>query len=526
MEIFELAIALLLGGALLALLANRIAVPYPALLALAGTVIALLPGTPEITLDPELALALFVAPILLDAAYDASPRDLRDNLVPVLNLALFAVGATIVAVAVVARLVIPDMGWATAIALGAIVAPPDASAATAVLRRLSPPHRILILLEGESLFNDATALIVYRIAVVAAITGTFSPWNVMLMLVLIGVGSLIAGIGLARAYLWLTSRVEDVPVWVLLQFIGTFAVWLIAERVGLSPIIAVVSYAMTLARRAPARMDARRRIVSYAVWEVVVFVLNVLAFLLIGLQISGILDRTHATDMGAYLMSVAAVCATVVIVRPVWWMPWNAFVRWRIRRYGPRVRRPTMLPSAGSGLVISWAGMRGIVTLAAALALPPDMPHRDFILLAAFGVVLSTLVLQGLTLGPLMNRVCLHPDDSVDREISLARVETARAALRALEDADDGRAAEILRAEYEARMQSGKRGSAATSENPETSSLARLQGVAVAAQRRELFNLRERGVIGDDAFHALEEELDVLELTADARIRPDVMRGE
>jgi CPA1 family monovalent cation:H+ antiporter len=313
---------------------------------------------------------------------------------------------------------------------------------------------------------------------------------------------------------------------VLLQFIGTFAVWLLAERVGLSPIITMVSYAMTLARRAPARMDGRRRIVSYAVWEVAVFVLNVLAFLLIGLQLSSILDRTQGADLGTYLMNALAVCATVVIVRPLWWMPWNAFVRWRIRRQGARLPRPTMLPSAGSGLVISWAGMRGIVTLAAAIALPPGMPHRDFILLAAFAVVLSTLVLQGLTLGPLMNRVCLHPDDSVDREVSLARVETSRAALRALEDADDDGAAEILRAEYAARIQSGKRASEANAGTQETSSLARLQSVAVAAQRRELFELRERGVIGDDAFHAIEEEIDVLELTADARIRPDVIRGE
>ncbi|GAH47416.1 unnamed protein product, partial [marine sediment metagenome] len=171
MLLFELVIALLVLGAILTLWANRIGVPYPALLALAGAGLALIPGAPQVTLDPQLALALFVAPVLLDAAYDASPRDLRQNLKSLISLALVMVLLTVVAVAFVARKIVPDLGWAAAIALGAIVAPPDASAATAVLRRLRPPHRLLVILEGESLFNDASALLIYRIAVGAAMTG-------------------------------------------------------------------------------------------------------------------------------------------------------------------------------------------------------------------------------------------------------------------------------------------------------------------------------------------------------------------
>jgi len=179
MLLFEIVIALLLVGAVLALSADRIGAPYPALLALAGAALALVPGTPQVALDPALALALFVAPVLLDAAYDASPRDLRQNLRAVGSLAITAVLVTIVVVAAVAHRIVPAMSWAAAITLGAIVAPPDASAASAVLRKLKPPHRVLVILEGESLFNDATALIVYRIAVGAALTGTIAGWTVI-----------------------------------------------------------------------------------------------------------------------------------------------------------------------------------------------------------------------------------------------------------------------------------------------------------------------------------------------------------
>ncbi len=492
MVVFELAIGLLLIAALLSMWANRIGVPYPALLALGGGVLALTPGTPQVTLDPDLALALFVAPVLLDAAYDASPRDLRHNLAPVLNLAFFTVLLTIAAVACVARLIIPDMSWATAIALGAIVSPPDASAATAVLRRLKPPHRLLVILEGESLFNDATALLIFRVATVAALTGRFSAGSALVMVMLTGIGGVVAGFLFSRVIMWMISRVEDIPISVLLQFISTFAA-------------------------------------SYAVWDVAVFVLNALAFLLIGLQLRGILQRIAPTQWGTYLQFAVSVCATVILVRIFWWMPYNWWVRWRIRRNPALLRRPTMLPSVGSGLVISWAGMRGIVTVAAALALPvgtggAPFPFRDLILLTAFCVVVSTLVIQGLTLGPIMRRVHLNPDDSVEREIGVARAKTAKAALRALEDSPNREAAEMLRQEYEARLLLGKDEAQANADVGRESALANLQRLAVAAQRAALYELRRQELIGDDAFHAVEAEIDVLDLTADARIRPDGVR--
>jgi CPA1 family monovalent cation:H+ antiporter len=524
MLLFELIITLLLLGGILTLWANHMGVPYPALLAVAGAALALIPGTPQVTLDPQLALVLFVAPVLLDAGYDASPRDLRNNLQPLISLALVMVILTIVAVAIVARRLVPDMSWPAAIALGAIVAPPDASAATAVLRRLRPPHRLLVILEGESLFNDASALLVYRVAVAAAMTGVSVDWKVLPLLLYTCGGGVIAGILLARAYLWLTRSVQDIQVSIILQFVGTFAVWIIADHLGLSAIITMVSYAMTIGQLAPGRIEARHRISSYAVWEAVVFILNVLAFVLIGLQLRMILTRMRESDWHTYAVCAAAVCLTVILVRIGWVMLYGYARIWRARLFSSKTDKGGKRPPRGSGVVVSWAGMRGIVTLAAALALPdgsPEeaFPYRDLIILCAFSVVLCTLVIQGLTLRPLLAMLGLKDDGSVGREVRLARVETARAALAVLAEETDGHPSiDILRSEYEARLRSGERG-APHGEEGDTR-MTELQRRAVRAQREMLLDLRAREVIGDDAFHAAEEEVDLLELTADSRIRP------
>jgi monovalent cation/hydrogen antiporter len=510
MALFEITIALLVVGGVLSLLANRIGVPSPALLALAGALLALVPGTPTVTLDPELALALFVAPVLVDAAFDASPRDLRANLVPVTTLAIVLVALTIAAVAIAIRMVVPSMPWAAAIALGAIVAPPDASAATAVLKKLRPPHRLMIILEGESLFNDASALLAYRVAVGAAITGAFSGWSLLPALLLTCGGGVIAGIVFARCLLALTQHIEDLQVSIVMQFVGSFAVWILADRLGLSAIITTVAFAMTAARITPGRIGGRARISSYAVWDVVVFVMNVLAFVLIGLQLRGIVERIRDGEWSSFLVAGAVVSATAIIVRIVWVMSYTAFLRWITHRFRTR---HTLKPTVGGSILVSWSGMRGIVTLAAALALPAQIPHRDLIVFCAFCVVLVTLVLQGMTLGPLLRRLGLHDDGSVERELSIAREETAKAALAALEAQEPRMAADLLRREYQARIQPDR---------CEPEALATLQQRAVQAQRRALVDLRARDIIGDDAFHAAEEEIDLLELTADPRVRPNL----
>ena len=454
MGLFELVIALLFAGALFALWSDRLGLPYPALLALVGAAIALVPGAPTVKLDPELALALFVAPTLLDAAYDASPRDLKRNLWSLLGLAVVLVLLTVVTVGWVARLVMPDLGWAAALALGAIVAPPDASAATAVLRKLRPPHRLMVILEGESLFNDATALLIYRVAVGAAMTGAFSGWKMVPLLLVTCGGGVLLGWVLARLFIVAFTRLKDIPVSVLLQFVSTFAVWIIADRLKLSAIITMVVYAMTIAQRVGGRMNARYRIASYAVWDVAVLVLNVLAFVLIGLQLRGIVSRVQGPAWRTYALCAVAVCLTVIVVRIAWVMTYGALLARRRRRRPPTPGKPP--PTVGSGILASWCGMRGIVTLAAALALPegsPGFPHRDLIVFSAFCVVLTTLVVQGLTLRPLLHRLCLDEDRTVEREVGIARAETSRAALRALEQpGEPSAAADVLRAEYRARL--------------------------------------------------------------------------
>src|SRR5438105_4082077 len=284
MVLFESTLALLLAAVLLAGLARRLGVPYPAFLALAGTGLAILPVGPTFTfeIEPDLALALFVAPVLLDAAFDTSLRDLKRNAVPIASLVLVAVVFTTAAVALV--------GWklgglpiAAAIVLGAIVSPPDAAAAAAVLGQFRPPQRIMSILQGESLLNDATALLIYRIAIVAA-GGALSLSSTAPIIALSAFGSLVAGYFLARVYFLLTSRVTDVPSGTVLQFVSTFGVWLLADRIGLSAIITMVVYAITLARFAPRRLPARNRGSAYSVWEAAVFVLNVRAFVLMGLE--------------------------------------------------------------------------------------------------------------------------------------------------------------------------------------------------------------------------------------------------
>jgi monovalent cation/hydrogen antiporter len=505
----EQLLGLFVAAVILASGARRVGAPYPVFLALGGALLAFLPLSPSFTLPPELALALFVAPVLLDAAFDASLRDLRDNWAPVTGLVVFAVGLTTLAVAVVAHSLIPAMPWAPAIALGAVVAPPDAVAATAVLRQLRPPHRILTILEGESLLNDATALLIYRLAVGAVAANGFSAAAVAPTFLFAVAGSLAVGPALGWVTLQLMDRVRHVPTAIILQFVSTFGVWMLAERIGLSGVLTMVCYAMTAAQIAPERTPARMRIPTYAVWETVVFALNILAFIFIGLQIRPILASLDATDRGRYFAVAGAVLLTVIVVRLAWHMSFNAAIRWRHRRFGFRPPRPMLRPTVGSGLIISWAGMRGIVSLAAALALPSAFPYRDLIVLTAFSVVLGTLVIHGLTLKPLLRALDLHDDDPVGRELRAAREHALRTGLASFAH-DDSPVADALRQEFTAHLSRGPDDTGAG--DPTRSAHGELRREALQAARKAVHAMRANDEIGDDAFHQIEEELDWLEM--------------
>ena len=267
MALFELLITLLLGGAVLTALANRIGAPYPVLLALAGTALAVAPVyVPGIRLEPELALTLFVAPVILDAAFDASPRDLRENWVPVTGLVLVAVALTILAVALMARWLVPGMPWSVAVALGAVVSPPDPVSATAILGRLSPPRRLVVILEGEGLLNDVSALLVYRLAVAAAVGTELTVGHTLPLFLASSLGSVALGWVLARLYILLAGRITDLAISVVTQFIAAFAVWIAAEKLGVSTVLTMVVYALVLAHRTSSVQKAEIRRGSFAVW--------------------------------------------------------------------------------------------------------------------------------------------------------------------------------------------------------------------------------------------------------------------
>jgi CPA1 family monovalent cation:H+ antiporter len=508
MILFESVLALLLAAVVLTTVAQRMGVPYPSLLAIAGAAVAFLPFAPNIRIDPELALALFVAPALLDAAFDTSPRELLRNARPIGSLAVVLV--------VLTTAVVAFLGWrfaglpiAAAIALGAIVAPPDATAATAVMKDLKLPQRIGLILQGESLLNDATALLIYR-AAVATMVGTFVLTRDIPILLVSAVGSVAAGYLVARLYMLASARVRDAPSNTIMQFVGTFGVWLLADRLKLSPIITVVAYAMTLAQVAPGRTGARLRVSSYSVWETAIFIVNVLAFVLMGLQARPIIERLSQEQRLSSLMFGMAVLAAVILVRMAWIAIYRTInaMKWRWFSAGPPDDVPAAAYTRGA-LFVSWSGMRGLVTLATAFALPEDFPGRDLIVLCAFCVVLGTLVIQGFTLKPLLKRLRLPDDGAIERDVSLARVAVMQAALDSLAD-DPSPAAAALRDQYAASRKVAEDRSAPQA----ATDYDRLRLRAIAAQREALARLRRQGTISDEAFFRIQEELDWSELDA------------
>lgn len=479
--------------------------PYPAFLALFGAAVAFVPGFPHLQLEPDLALAVFLAPVLVDAAFDMSLRELKRDWAAVTSLVLGAVVATTAAVAVVARWLTPELAWAPAIALGALVAPPDPIAASAVMRHINPPRRLISILEGEGLLNDASALVIFSGAVTAT---TYALTNATVPLLVASLpASLLAGVGLGLLTPRVLNRINDAPTSILLQFVTAFGIWLAAERLHLSAVLTLVAFAATASRVSV--MPARLRLPSFAVWETVVFFLNALAFVLIGMQVKPILDRLNWWDRFDFFMIALAVLATVVLVRFAWVFLNGAGVALygRLRGFSPI--NPGVRPSWRGGLVVSWSGMRGIVTLAGALSLPADFPHRDLLVFCAFIVVLGTLVIQGFTLAPLLRALKLPADRQMEIETGFARTEALRAALASL-DGEEGEAAQRVRDEYRELIAIADAQDGAYA--PPLSAEDRLRQRAIVAARQRLTELRRNGEISDEAYHRMEEELDRSEI--------------
>jgi CPA1 family monovalent cation:H+ antiporter len=500
MNFFESLLALLFAAILLLQVSRRLALPYPAMLAAAGVVLALIPGTPSIAIDPEIALALFIAPALVDAAFDFPIGAVWRLWRPLFALAVIAVLLTAGTVAWVGTSV-AGLPFYAALALGAIVAPPDAAAATAVLGSVRMPRGAVAVLKGESLLNDALALLLFGAAIAIQEHGGIDA-AIGLRLGLAAPGGLLLGILLARIYVRMTRFVIGTLGGQLLEFVNTFAVWILAERLGLSAVLCVVAFAMTIARSAGLTQPPRMRVHSFAVWTSVVFLLNVLAFLLMGMQARTIIGAMAPDRFREAIQFTGLVILCVILVRLAWVLIYN-----RLMKYFAGLRGDFEPVELKRALLVGWCGMRGLVTMATAFALPGDFPQRDLIVLTAFGVVLATLVVQGLTLVPLVRLLGLDGDNGEAMELAAARVRLAEAGLETL-DGKNGRHADYLRDAYRAAIDRG--GSELEEKTPADKRSLGL--AAIAQQRRRLEELRAEQSIGGDSYLVLQEELDFKEL--------------
>jgi CPA1 family monovalent cation:H+ antiporter len=512
MSFFESLLVLLFAAILLLQVSRRLSIPYPAMLAAAGVILALTPGTPEIRLDPQMALALFIAPVLVDAAYDFPIGTVWRLWQPLFALAVVAVLLTAGAVTWLG-MAIAGLPFYAALALGAAVAPPDAAAATAVLGSVSMPRRSVAVLKGESLLNDATALLLFGLALSLQQNGGIDG-AIGLRLGIAAPGAILFGFLLARLFQPVARFVSGTLGGNLLEFVTTFGAWILAERLGLSPVLALVAFAMTIARSAGPVRPPRTRVHSFAVWDSVVFLLNVLAFLLMGLQARTIVEAMAPARLEEALGFAGLVISAVILVRLGWVLTYN-----RIAAHSPALRGDYPVVSLRQGLLVGWCGMRGLVTLATSFALPAGFPQRDLIVLAAFGVVLATLVVQGLTLTPLVRWLKLDGDDGLGPELCRARAELAQVALDAIGDAE-GEAADYWRYGFALARDTaqGRRGDVHETKR-------RLGALAIHAQRKRLEALRNRGAVGADAYLVLQEELDFRELSIATEDERHIVEG-
>ena len=500
MTFFESLLLLLAIAIALLRVSRRLSIPYPTMLAAAGVLLGMLPGAPTIGLDPQMALALFIAPALVDAAYDFPLSDIKRFWRPLFALAVVAVLLTAAAVAWLGY-AMADLPIYAAVALGAIVAPPDAAAATAVLRSVSMPRRSVIVLKGESLLNDATALILFG-AALSFHTRDATSGEVALRVLSAAPLGILFGFGMALLARRIMPLFSGTLGGNLLEFVTTFGIWTIAEHLGISPVLCLVAFAMTLARTANLTTPPRMRIHSFAVWSAAVFLLNVLAFLLMGFQARSIVGGMSPDRLKEAAWFAGAVVVCVVVVRMVWAVAysWLSYRRRRLRGASDPV-------PVRQSILIGWAGMRGLVTLATAFALPATFPQRDLIVLAAFAVVLATLVIQGLTLGPLVRLLKLEGEDGLRAEINEARATLASKALERLEG-QSGTVVDHWRYSLAARLRAVQAGDDSILKDKH-----RLGLEAIRHQREMLDEMRRTGRIGSDAFIVIQEELDFTEVS-------------
>ena len=516
---------LLAAGLLLLVAAQFVRIPYPILLVLGGLAIALIPGMPTVQLAPNLVLVAVLPPLLYGSAFFTSLREFRANLKPILLLAIGLVLITMVAVAVAVHAVVPGLGWSGAFVLGALVSPTDPTAATSIAQRLGLPRRLIATIEGESLVNDGTALVALKFAVAAVVTGSFSLAEATGEFALNVVGGMAVGLAVGYLIRQLRRRVNNPPVEITISLLSGYFAYLPARALDVSGVIAAVTVGIYMGWHTPELTTAQVRLQGVAVWEIVFLILNALLFALVGLQLPSIVDglRAHSTmELAGY----AALVSAVVIASRFAWVFASGFVGHALSR---RFKRDDPAPSWGSKIVLSWSGMRGAVSLAAALALPltidsgASFPNRNLIIFLTFSVILVTLVLQGLTLPGLIRVLDLEDDGLAEREEAKARIYAAQAAIDRLGELEREEwvredTAERLRGLYGFRQNRFRERFDADGDGSieeRSQAYQRLMRELIDAERSAVEELRRERRIDDEVWRRVVRDLDLEESRLD-----------
>jgi monovalent cation/hydrogen antiporter len=518
-------VGLLAAAATLLALAQVTRVPYPITLVLGGLALGFLPGMPEIQLPPDLVLVAVLPPLLYGSAFFTSLRELRANARPIGLLAIGLVLITTVAVAAVAHMAIPGLNWSTAFVLGAIVSPTDPTASTAIAERLGLPRRLVATIEGESLVNDGTALVAYRFAVAAVVTGSFSLAEASGRFVLNVAGGIAVGLAAGFVIRQVRRRLDNPPLELTISLLSGYFAYLPAQAAGVSGVLAAVTVGIYMGWYMPELTNPQTRLQGVAMWEILFFVLNALLFGLVGLQLPGIVDSLSGRSTESLVRDAVIVCGAVIAARFAWvfiagYLPHLIDRRLRARDPVPAWRHKT---------VLAWSGMRGAVSLAAALALPLTtdagraFPDRDLLIFLTFAVILGTLVVQGLTLPALIRVLALEEDGLAEREEAKARIHAAEAALERLEELVDEDwvredTAERMRGLYnfrQARFRSRVDSEADGSAEERSLDYQRLRRELLDAERGAVIQLRRVGRIDDEVMRRVVRDLDLEDLRLD-----------
>ncbi len=518
----EIVIAgLLVAVAGLSALARLLDVPYPIVLVIGGAVVGFIPGMPSIRLDPDVVLVVFLPPLLYGAAFFANLGDIRRSLRVVTLNSVGLVLVTMVLVAFVAHALVSGMTWAAAFTLGAIVSPTDPLAGSTIMRRLDFPRRIISAIEGEGLFNDATALVAYKVAVAAVVSGAFSLADAGLKFIAGAAGGIAIGLAVGWVIAELRARTADTQTSITISLFSGYAAFIPADALGVSGVLAAVTTGIYMGIRGPSIVPARTRLQGFFFWEMLDYLLNASLFVLVGLQLRGVIDRIDGRSAWTFAGWAAVVVAVVILTRIAWGFTITVLIRSIDRRESQRARRVGWRVR----LVAAWSGMRGAVSLAAALAIPlrtdsgAPFPDRDLIIFLTFAVIFGTLVVQGLSMPTLIHRLGITRDGSEDGEEVRARLVATKAARSQLDELADAEwtrddTIERMRAAYNYRKrrfaaQAGK----IEDDGYEDRSLAYQQIVQIVltAQREALVHLRNEGGISNETMNRVIRDLDLEE---------------